>query len=556
MKTVGTYLVELLAAYGVDTVFGIPGVHTVEMYRGLPGSGIRHVTPRHEQGAGFMADGYARATGRPGVCFVISGPGLTNIATAMAQAYGDSVPMLVITSVNPPGRMGSGEGHLHELPDQRQLARQFTAFSHTVLRAEELPQVIARAFAVFASARPRPVHIELPVDLLTLDASGLPSPQKRPPPSRPAPEAQAITAAAALCSQAVRPVILAGGGAADAASPLLRLAETLDAPVIMTVNGRGVLPPGHPLGVSCSPAMAATTNLIEAADLVIAAGTEFGPTDYDFYETGGARITGKLIRIDIDPEQAMRGRPADIALIADCALALDALTARIPPRVANGGAARARAAREAVREMLNPVLRAGVDLMEIVREALPDVIIVGDSAQPVYAGCIDFAANRPRSWFCSATGYGTLGYALPAAAGALIGTGRPTVCLAGDGGIQFTLPELAAASEAGLPLVVLLWNNNGYGEIKAYMEARGIAPTGVDIYTPDFLAIARGFGCKAERLRRPDELPALLRSAVRRTCPTVIEIDEEAYVTATAEMVGPEGESPGIPCNPMRVKEY
>ncbi|MGZ2440148.1 thiamine pyrophosphate-dependent enzyme [Sinorhizobium medicae] len=155
MKTVGLYLVELLAAYGVDTVFGIPGVHTVEMYRGLPRSGIRHFTPRHEQGAGFMADGYARATGKPGVCFIISGPGLTNIATAMAQAYGDSVPMLVITSVNPPGRMGSGEGHLHELPDQRQLGRQFTAFSHTILRADELAQVVARAFAVFASARPR-----------------------------------------------------------------------------------------------------------------------------------------------------------------------------------------------------------------------------------------------------------------------------------------------------------------------------------------------------------------------------------------------------------------
>lgn len=532
MKTVGTYLVELLAAYGVDTIFGIPGVHTVEMYRGLPGSGIRHITPRHEQGAGFMADGYARATGKPGVCFIISGPGLTNIATAMAQAYGDSVPMLVITSVNAPGRMGSGEGHLHELPDQRQLGRQFAAFSHTVLRAEELSQVIARAFAIFASARPRPVHIELPIDLLTQDASFLPPAKKRPAPLRPGPQPQAVAEAAAMCAAAQRPVILAGGGAADAGVPLRALAEALDAPVIMTVNGRGVLPAGHALGVPCSPAMEATTALIEASDLVIAAGTEFGPTDFDFYDTGGARITGKLIRIDIDPEQAMRSRPADLALISDTALALEAIAASVSPRPAGDGAQRAKTARERVRQELNAVLRAGAHLMEVVRDTLPDAIIAGDSAQPVYAGCIDFAANRPRSWFCSATGYGTLGYALPAAAGALIGTGRPTVCLAGDGGIQFTLPELGAAREVGLPLIVLLWNNNGYGEIKGYMEARGIEPIGVDIYTPDFLTIARGFGCEAERLKDPRDLPDRLRAAAGRDRPTVIEIIERDYMAA------------------------
>ncbi|RFB79860.1 5-guanidino-2-oxopentanoate decarboxylase [Methylovirgula sp. 4M-Z18] len=538
MKTVGTYLVELLAAYGVDTVFGIPGVHTVEMYRGLPGSGIRHITPRHEQGAGFMADGYARATGKPGVCFIISGPGLTNIATAMAQAYGDSVPMLVITSVNPPGRMGSGDGYLHELPDQRQLGRQFTAFSHTVLRAEELPQVVARAFAVFASARPRPVHIELPIDLLTQDASALPPTKRRPAPMRPAPQQQAIAAAAAMCAAARRPVILAGGGAADASAPLHALAEALDAPVLMTVNGRGVLPAGHPLGVQCNPSLEPTAALIKAADLVIAAGTEFGPTEFDFYDTGGVRITGKLIRIDIDPEQAMRGRPADLALISDTALALAALVAAVSPRPKGDGARQAKSARAGIRQMLNPVLRAGVHLMEVVRDTLPDVVMTGDSTQPVYAGCCDFAANKPRSWFCSATGYGTLGYALPAAAGALIGSGRPTVCLVGDGGIQFTLPELGSAREAELPLIVLLWNNNGYGEIKTYMEARGIEPIGVDIYTPDFLAIARGFGCEAEKLEDPRDLPAKLKAAAARNRPTVIEISEAAYVAAVSEAGG------------------
>src|SRR5688500_12286038 len=161
VATGGEFLVKLLEAYGVEIIFGIPGVHTVELYRGLAASRIRHVTPRHEQGAGFMADGYARLTGKPGVCFVITGPGLTNIATAMAQAYQDSIPMLVISGVNSVAELGHGNGNLHELPDQQGLAAKLTAFSHTLFRAENLPAVLARAFAVFQSARPRPVHIEI-----------------------------------------------------------------------------------------------------------------------------------------------------------------------------------------------------------------------------------------------------------------------------------------------------------------------------------------------------------------------------------------------------------
>src|ERR1041384_3946145 len=157
MTSCGEYLVKLLEAYGVELVFGIPGVHTVELYRGLPATRIRHVTPRHEQGAGFMADGYARVSGRPGVCFIITGPGMTNIATAMAQAYADSIPMLVISAVNALGQIGSGEGWLHELQDQRQLVKQVSAFSHTVTRPEELAKVVARAFALFSGSRPRPV---------------------------------------------------------------------------------------------------------------------------------------------------------------------------------------------------------------------------------------------------------------------------------------------------------------------------------------------------------------------------------------------------------------
>src|SRR5689334_13977889 len=163
MRSLATYLVEILEANGVDTVFGIPGVHTVDLYRGLENSGIRHITPRHEQGAGFMADGYARVTGKPGVGFIITGPGMTNIATAMGQAYGDSIPMLVISSVNSIGEIGSGRGHLHALKDQSALTSGVPAFSHTIPTIHEIEPVLARAYALFAAGRPRPVHIEIPV---------------------------------------------------------------------------------------------------------------------------------------------------------------------------------------------------------------------------------------------------------------------------------------------------------------------------------------------------------------------------------------------------------
>ena len=164
--TTGEYLVRLLESYGVELIFGIPGVHTVELYRGLPATKIRHVTPRHEQGAGFMADGYARVTGKPGVCFIVTGPGMTNIATAMGQAYADSVPMLVISAVNSRDQLAMGQGRLHELPSQRNLVAGVAAFSHTLLDPAQLPEVMARAFTVFNSARPRPVHIEIPLDVI------------------------------------------------------------------------------------------------------------------------------------------------------------------------------------------------------------------------------------------------------------------------------------------------------------------------------------------------------------------------------------------------------
>lgn len=517
----GVYLTHLLRAYGVDTVFGIPGVHTIELYRGLSGSGIRHITPRHEQGAGFMADGYARASGRPGVCFIISGPGMTNIVTAMGQAHADSVPMLVISTVNAHGRMGSGEGWLHELPNQQALVAGVAAFSRTVHRPEELAPALAQSFAVFDGARPRPVHLELPIDVMLAPAGHLPLPGRVARVTRPAPAPEAVAQAAAALSGARAPLILAGGGAVGAAKALQHLAETLDAPVVMTTNGRGILPPGHPLGVSLSPSMAATRELIARADVVLAIGTEMGPTDYDFYEDGGFALPGALIRADIDAAQMQRGQAPDMAILGDARLTAEALAAAVAGRGARDGAARAAAA-QAGRRALPLAMQGDLHLLELVRDTLPEALIVGDSTQLVYAGNTAFAAAMPGGYFNSATGFGTLGYGLPAAVGARLAGDRPVVALSGDGGLQFTLGELASAAEARVPVVLMLHDNKGYGEIKSCMIAQNVPPLGVDILTPDLAAIAAACGWRVERPGAIAELPDMLRRGVAAAGPTMI----------------------------------
>ena len=518
----GQYLTTLLQAYGVDHVFGIPGIHTVELYRGLENSQIRHITPRHEQGAGFMADGYARVTGKPGICFIISGPGMMNILTAMGQAYADSVPMLVISTVNAHGRMDSGDGWLHEMPDQRGVVENLTAFSRTVHRPEDLPAAMAQAFAVFEGARPRPVHIELPINVLRASADHLPPPVRAPVLAPPAPAHSAIQAAKDLLSEAARPVILVGGGAVKAAAEVKQLAERLDAPVVMTVNARGMLDHGHPLSVSLSASMPKTRALIADADVVLALGTEFGITDYDNWETGQFSIPGQLIRADLDPQQIRRGAVAEIGLVADALETAQALLAVLPARAARDGAARAGKAMEG-RDDLSATMRGDLAMLDAMRDALPSAIFVGDSTQLVYAGNTAFAAATPSSYFNSATGFGTLGYGLPAATGAALGSsGRPVIALVGDGGLQFSLAELASTVEADVPVIMMLHDNSGYGEIKSYMQSKGIAPLGVDILTPDLAVMAKASGWTVKRLENGDDITKTLRELAQAARPAML----------------------------------
>lgn len=529
-KTLGTYLIELLEAQGVRHVFGIPGVHNLELYRGLAASGIQHVAGRHEQGLGFMADGYARASGRVGVCFTITGPGLTNIASAMAQALQDSVPLLVISSENRRGEIGTGRGFLHEIADQFGIGQRVSAHAERILAPEDLPAALERFFRRCVSGRPGPTYLEIPRDVLVLDASHLPV-TTWPAPRPPLPSAADLEQAALRLAGARRPVIVAGGGARRAAAALRRIAEHLDAPTVMTVNGRGLLPPGHPLAVPMSPSLESVRALVAEADVVLAVGTEFGQTDFDMYSVAEFPQPAGLIRIDIDADQVRRSVRPDVALIGDSAATLDALLgARLGEPKRADGSARASCAVEASLAALPSAYRREIALLDLVRERVPDAVIVGDSTQAVYAGNLGYAAPAPGTWFNSATGYGTLGYALPASTGAsLARPDRPTVCLVGDGGLQFSLGELAGPRDADAWTAIVIWNNHGYGEIKTSMIAVGIEPEGVDVRPPDFSHLSAAYGYAYQAVEDEAQFSAALVAFAAKRQVVVIEIRAESF---------------------------
>ncbi|MEZ5934287.1 MAG: 5-guanidino-2-oxopentanoate decarboxylase [Alphaproteobacteria bacterium] len=514
-KRVGEALISLLEQRGVEVVFGIPGVHTVELYRGLAGSAIRHITPRHEQGAAFMADGYARVTGKPGVCFLITGPGFTNAITAIAQARADSVPMLVISGVNKRESLGRGLGHLHELPDQAALSRTVCLETFTLLEPERLGEVVESAFAAMTSGRPGPVHIEIPTDVMAMGTGAV----------LPARDAErvdldlaSVERAASMCRSTKNPLILAGGGVKEAAG-LRALAEKLDAPVVTTSNGRGLMA-GHPLNLPASPSLQAVRDMIAEADLLLALGTELGETDYDFFGIGPLPAHGNMIRVDIDGAQLARRDDRGLTVEADAAAFASALAARLPLRQGDG-AERAERAKKAALAELPAAYRAHLALLDAIFRQMPEAIIVGDSTQAVYAGTLYLDAPAPGAWFHSATGYGTLGYAAPAAIGAAIGAPhRPVICLTGDGGLQFSLAELGSAADAGAGVLFLVWNNQGYREIENAMLEADVVPEGVRPSAPDFVKIAEAYGLPAMRVTEADRLADAVALAER---PSLIE---------------------------------
>jgi 5-guanidino-2-oxopentanoate decarboxylase len=523
-RSIGRYLVELLTANGIDTVFGIPGVHNLELYRGLAASDIRHVLVRHEQGAGFAADGYARLTGRAAAAFTISGPGLTNILTAAAQAYSDSIPMLVVATTPVRASLGKQWGVLHELPDQAALAAGVFGVARSAATAADVRDHLRVCLASLRTGRPRPAYLEIPLDVLSETTDFAAERFAEPAPLPQAPPDLVATAATWL-AEAARPVIVAGGGARESGAELRALVETLGCPLVTTAAGKGLLPHEHPANLGTSLHHAGVQRLVADADVVLALGTELGETD--FYYALKLELRGRLIRIDIDPHKLCDHYAAELPIWADAKASLAALLKALPSHIRPTSAAAGRVAglRAEIEGALDAKARGWRSALEAIRAALPsDAAVFTDMTQIAYFGNYTFPVDAPRRWF-HPSGYGTLGYALPAAIGAKLSSpARAIAALAGDFGLQFTLGELMTAVEANLSLPVIVWNNSALGQIRDDMVAAGIPPTDVVARNPDFVALARACGAAAVRANGVSQLTEAVRGALDAPGPTLIEV--------------------------------
>lgn len=514
-------LIESLRVNGVRHVFGIPSTHTLEIYRALgQATDIGHITTTHEQGAAFMADGYARATGRPGVCIVTTGPGVTNAATAIAEAYSDSVPVLCITAHIVSEDIGRGRGHSHELRSQENVLAGVTDHNRLILSPDQVGQAVHDAFHRFRNGRPRPVSLAIPVDVQEA-ATNLPIPEA-PTGDPPAPDGDAIERAVDLLDSAVTPAIVAGGGAQQAAGELLALAERLDAPIVTTLNGKGVVPGGHPLEASLV-IYRSVARFLEECDVVLAVGTELSPADF---WTGPLQLGGSLVQVDIDAEQIGRNHPVDAAVVGDARTALTMLLDSVADRRVGEGAARADHARGVAEEEALVMGRPYLPWVRALRKAMPaestlalDVAMVaGFGAYPFYD------LPGPRTWM-NPSGLGTLGYALPAAIGARIARpGRAVAALVGDGGFMFTMSELMVAMQQRLPIPVVIWNDRAFGEIRRLMAERGYEPFATDLHVPHLASLATSYGAAYARADRPGELVDAVQAALAADGPTLVEV--------------------------------
>jgi thiamine pyrophosphate-dependent acetolactate synthase large subunit-like protein len=522
MMSGGRALAQALSAHEVDTVWGIPGTHNLEIYANLPGARIRHLSPRHEQGAGFAADGYARATGRPGVCITTSGPAALNAATALGQAYSDSVPVLAVSAGMPLRHPGRGHGQLHETKDQRAALDAIVAYSHRVTSVAEIPVAVAQAFAAMRSGRPRPVHLEIPLDVLDERAEvEIVGPIRTPALT---PEPEALDVAAARLAGAARPAIIAGGGARGAVLEVTAIAERLGAPVVCTINGKGVLPEDHPYSAGAGLARTVVRELVEESDVVLVVGSGLSPAEAWL---GPLPLAGKVVRVDVDAAQAVMGAVPTVAAVGDATTALAGLLGRLGEGAGDGE----RAARWRSRHLEEArVLGAPWSwIFDGIAAALGrDGIVAGDNAMVCYRGAVAALPAYHPAAFLYPTGYGTLGYGLPAAIGAKVGRpGARVVALLGDGGIMFTIAELAAAAQLRLPLPVVVVDNAGYGEIRNEMAERGDPVHAVDLDVIDFAALGRVLGCDGAVVDDRDGLADALERAFEADRPTVLHLHED-----------------------------
>lgn len=537
-------VIATLRAYNVDTIFGIPGVHTLPIYDAIQqGQGLRHVLARHEQGAGFMADGYARASGRPGVVCTITGPGVTNVATPVADAFADSIPLLVISTSLSRASKHQMRGELHGMKNQLGSMEAIAGWARAVEAVEEIPTALHEAFRVMRTGRPRGAYLEIPLDLLDEQAEiELPDPPSASAGLLP-PSPDAIQAAARLLGSACRPLIVAGAGvtAARANAQLAQLAELLQAPVLLGGKSHDVLPSDHPLVIAARGyAPRELQPLVEDSDVVLVVGSKLGAqrTNTTVLEggkvsmlrtrDGGLPLPAKLIHIDIDPTEIGHNYPAAVGIAADARLALTALLNALREHSCATEARTETVARikEALRARVQRSYGEAVALLDSVREGLPrDGIIVADMTMLGYASAQYLPVYEPRT-FMHPSELCSIGCGLPLALGAKVAAPQqPVVALCGDGGFLLNVGELATAVQEKIPVVTVIFNDSTYTAVKSDQHRRfGSRYIATDLVAPDYVALAQAFHARGVRAEGGAALREAISEAIHLSEPTVIEV--------------------------------
>ena len=518
--TGGQALAKSLYREGVRVIFGLPGVQLYHMMDGLYDEpGIRFINTRHEQATTYMADGYARAGGGIGTALVVPGPGLQNASAGIGTAYAASSPVLVVAGQIQKELIGVDRGMLHEINDQIDTIKPVTKWAHRIMDAAEVPEAVHEAFHQLQTGRPRPVEIEIPPETLEQVADvDLLEPGIY---ERPAADSARIREAAQMISQASNPLIFVGGGAvsSDATEALVKVAEFLQAPVITTAEGKGAISDRHYLSIGSvrfrSDVMAAQ---MEKHDIVLAVGTRLASPDM---------LKQKVIQIDIDEAEIGRNYSDTYGLVGDAGRTLDEIhkiiSATSSPRDSR------REEIESLRAQIDdsaPTVEPQNSLTQALRNAIPDDgIVISGMTQIGYYSRNNFPVYEPRTYLTSSY-YGNLGYAYPTALGAKVAQpDKAVVAISGDGGFLFNSQELSTAVKHEINAVVVVFNDNAYGNVLrdqvTRFDGRSI---GAELHNPDFVKLAEAYGARGVRAEGADALETAVKEALKIEAPSLIEV--------------------------------
>ena len=529
-KTIGAQVSNFLKNKGVEVIFGIPGVHNQELYRGIEEAGIKHILARHEQGAGFMADGYARATGLPGVAYVITGPGVCNIMTPMGQAYSDSIPMLVISSSLEEIALEPGRGRLHEMKDQRLAAETVCDWSVIAKTEVETYELIDRAFREFQTQRKRPKHIQLPISLLEslsevdcIEVKDKMSPNE-------IEISQSLQFINELFNEFPKILFIFGGGACHCSDLAREVMKKCNAASFSTFAGRGIIKSGNKLNFGSYLSHQSSIAPISEADIVIAVGTSLSECDI-WRESLG--VNGKFIWVNSDPEAFSSTVGHHQKVICKSEDFLESFCDKIPINYPNKWDIADIANFKIKCEIEVDSLRPGiVPICHALRDCTDEnTMFFSDMTQFAYVAKEVIPMDRPNLWH-HPYGFGTLGYALPAAIGGAVGQPNiPVIVIAGDYGFQYTLQELATAVELRLSIPIVLWDNHKLKEIEDSMVSAQIAPNAVKAFNPDFCQLATAYGASSAAPKDISEFKVEVVKAFSRELPTLIYLSTDFSVS-------------------------